>query len=174
MSATTTFRVVAVCAGNICRSPIAEAVLRRAFDEAGMSDVEVASAGTGGWHSGDDADPRALRVLRDNGYEIDHAAQQFDPRWFDREGPWPADLVLALDSDNLRSLHATAARHGVPADHVRMLRSFDPQLQRLPLSDSALDVPDPYYESDQAFAEVLDMVESAVPGVVSWVREQRS
>ena len=56
--------ITCVCLGNICRSPMAEAILRKAFDEAGLSaDVVVDSAGTGGWHEGDDADPRALATV---------------------------------------------------------------------------------------------------------------
>ena len=168
------YRVVAVCAGNICRSPIAEAVLARAFADAGLDAVEVVSAGTGGWHVGDDADPRSLAVLRARGYELDHVAQQFDPRWFERDGDWSADLILALDAENYRSLRRLADRHGVPADGIRMLRSFDPTLAALPDTDSMLEVPDPYYESQRAFVEVLNMVEGAAPGVVAWVRVQLS
>ncbi|MEI6373758.1 MAG: low molecular weight protein-tyrosine-phosphatase [Actinomycetes bacterium] len=159
-----TYRVVAVCAGNICRSPIAEAVLRRAFDEAGL-DVTVSSAGTGGWHAGDPADPRAMRVLNAHGYELDHRARQFDPRWFD-----DVDLVLALDAENLADLRRLAQRHGLEHAHVRALRSFDPALAGLPEMSAELDVPDPYYGDDDGFESVLNTIEAATPGVVDYAR----
>ena len=157
------YRVVTVCTGNICRSPIAEAVLERAFTEAGLS-VEVSSAGTGSWHIGDDADPRALRVLARHGYDLQHEARQFDPTWFvDRDSR--ADLVLALDAGHLSDLKALASGHGVDSDHVLLLRSFDPDAVEL-------DVPDPYYGADSGFDDVLAMIEAAAPGIVEFVRAQ--
>ncbi len=160
---TSPYRVVVVCTGNICRSPIAEAVLERAFTNAGIT-VEVSSAGTGSWHIGDDADPRALRVLTQHGYDLQHEARQFDPAWF-VDVDARADLVLALDSSHLRDLRALAAKHGADADHVVLLRSFDPDALDF-------DVPDPYYGADSGFYDVLVMIEAAAPGVVAYVRGQ--
>ncbi|MCX6459066.1 MAG: low molecular weight phosphotyrosine protein phosphatase [Actinobacteria bacterium] len=159
-----TYRVVVVCSGNICRSPIAEAVLRGAFDEAGLV-VDVSSAGTGGWHAGDPADPRAMRVLEAHGYELVHSARQFDPRWFD-----DVDLVLALDAENLADLRRLAQRHGLAHAHVRALRSFDPAVSDLPEMSAELDVPDPYYGDDEGFEVVLQIIEAAAPGVVDYAR----
>src|SRR6266542_4264603 len=74
------YRVCFVCSGNICRSPMAEAVLRRMVADAGLADrVTVSSAGIGGWHAGDGADPRAMTALRRRGYFLDHAARQWRP-----------------------------------------------------------------------------------------------
>ena len=71
------YRITLVCMGNICRSPIAEAVLRAEFERAGLGDrVDVDSAGTGSWHIGEDADPRAQAVLRRRGYTLSHAADK--------------------------------------------------------------------------------------------------
>ena len=139
------YRVITVCAGNICRSPIAEAVLERAFSQAGL-DVEVSSAGTGDWHVGDDANPRALSVLRENGYDLEHEARQFDPDWFEH-----ADLVLALDAQNLTDLRWLAQRHGVAHDHVRLLRSFDPALADRAPDDPELEVPRSLLRSGPGF-----------------------
>jgi protein-tyrosine phosphatase len=87
------FRVCFVCTGNICRSPMAESVFRARVAEAGLDGlVEVDSAGTGGWHEGDGADPRTVSVLEAGGYEGAHAARQFRADWFAR-----LDLVIALD-----------------------------------------------------------------------------
>ena len=74
-------RVAMVCLGNICRSPIAEHVLRAKAEDAGLG-IEVVSAGTGSWHIGEPADHRAAAVLAKFGYTNQHRAQQFDAGWF--------------------------------------------------------------------------------------------
>lgn len=80
-----TYRVCFVCTGNICRSPMAEAVFRARVEDAGLGHlVEADSAGTGGWHEGEGADPRTEAVLADHGYGLDHAARQFQQSWFSR------------------------------------------------------------------------------------------
>lgn len=151
--------------GNICRSPMGEAVLRARLDEAGLSHaVEVDSAGTGGWHVGDDADPRARRTLARHGYPLDHTARQFDAAWFDDR-----DLVVAMDADNHRRLVRLAPDDGA-RDRVRMMRSFDPALAHLTPGQPELDVPDPYYGGDSGFDDVLAMLEAAADGVVAHVR----
>ena len=142
-----------VCTGNICRSPLAEQVLRAHLADAGISGVRVSSAGTGGWHVGDAADPRTVAVLHRHGYVDRHAAAQLD------EEHLAADLLVAMDEGHARALRAL----GVPADRVRLLRSFaaDP-------GDG--DVADPYYGGDEGFELVLAQVEEAVPGLLEWVR----
>ncbi|SDH40559.1 protein-tyrosine phosphatase [Lentzea fradiae] len=144
-----------VCTGNICRSPVAALVFREWLSREGLSSrVEVSSAGTGGWHAGDPADPRALKSLADNGYPTDHVAAQVSERHLG------ADLLVALDSG-----HARALRRMIGPDRVRLLRSFDPDAD-------GTDVPDPYYGGTEGFTEVLTMVEAAMPGLVAWVRER--
>lgn len=141
---------------------MAEAVLRRRFDEAGLSgDVIVDSAGTGAWHVGEDADKRALATLRSAGYDLSHSARRFEPEWLER-----SQLILAMDRDNYEALLALAERHDVPAEHIRLMRSFDPTAGPDP------EVPDPYYGGVDGFAEVLQMLERAGDGVVDHVTEQ--
>ncbi|MFF1626310.1 low molecular weight protein-tyrosine-phosphatase [Streptomyces sp. NPDC058272] len=155
------YRVCFVCTGNICRSPIAESVFRAHIEEAGLdAEVEVDSAGTGGWHEGDGADSRAVAVLEAGGYEIDHAARQFEASWFSR-----LDLVIALDSGHLKALRRLAPTPE-DADKVRLLRSYDPD------AGEDLDVPDPYYGHMDGFEECLEMVEAASPGLLAAVRDQ--
>ncbi|WP_367322018.1 low molecular weight protein-tyrosine-phosphatase [Streptomyces sp. HUAS ZL42] len=156
-----TYRVCFVCTGNICRSPMAESVFRARAEEAGLDGlVEVDSAGTGGWHEGDGADPRTASVLEENGYGSAHTARQFQPSWFSR-----LDLVIALDTGHLKALRRLAPTEE-DAAKVRLLRSYDPS------AGDDLDVPDPYYGGLDGFEECLEMVEAASTGLVAAVREQ--
>jgi protein-tyrosine phosphatase len=160
MSSDTPYRVCFVCTGNICRSPIAEAVLRRMVADAGLAgEVEVWSAGTGDWHVGQDADPRALAVLRRHGYPLTHSAQQWAPGDFDR-----ADLIIALDRGHHRAL-LRAAPSEEDREKVRLLREYDP----LPGGD--MDVPDPYYGAASGFQEVLDIVATACAGLLAEIKD---
>ena len=156
-----TYRVCFVCTGNICRSPMAESVFRARVAEAGLDGlVEADSAGTGGWHEGDPADPRTVSVLEEHGYDGGHTARQFQPSWFAR-----LDLVIALDAGHLKALRRLAPS---PKDaaKVRLLRSYDPA------AGDDLDVPDPYYGAMDGFEECLEMVEAASTGLLTAVREQ--
>ncbi|QQQ80284.1 low molecular weight phosphotyrosine protein phosphatase [Saccharothrix sp. 6-C] len=145
-----------ICTGNICRSPVAAIIFREHLGRAGLGDlVEVTSAGTGGWHVGDPADPRAAKSLADNGYPTTHSAAQVGDDHLD------ADLLVALDTG-----HARALRRLVDdPERVRLLRSFDPDAD-------GEDVPDPYYGDKAGFDRVVEMVEAAVPGLLAWVRER--
>ncbi|MGH1552528.1 low molecular weight protein-tyrosine-phosphatase [Streptomyces sp. L7] len=156
-----TYRVSFVCTGNICRSPMAESVFRARVEEAGLSDrVEVESAGTGGWHEGDGADPRAVAVLAEHGYGTSHVARQFQSSWFSR-----LDLVIALDGGHRKALRRLAPTEQ-DAQKVHLLRSYDPA------AGDDLDVPDPYYGGLDGFEECLEMVEAASEGLLAAVREE--
>ena len=155
-----TFRVCFVCSGNICRSPIAEKVLQRRLGDEGLAEqVVVDSAGTGGWHVGEPADPRAQALLLAHGYPCSHTARQWQPGWFDQR-----DLVVALDTGHLSALRRMApdsrARH-----NLVLLREFDPS------DDEDSDVPDPYYGGPDGFEEVLAIVEAAMDGLLDRIRE---
>ncbi|MCH0560204.1 low molecular weight protein-tyrosine-phosphatase [Streptomyces sp. MUM 16J] len=153
-----TYRVCFVCTGNICRSPMAESVFHTRVAEAGLAElVTVDSAGTGGWHEGEAADPRAASVLGEHGYGTEHIARQFQSSWFPR-----LDLVIALDTGHLKALR----RHAPTEEDVRkirLLRSFDPS------AGDELDVPDPYYGGRDNFEECLEMVEAASTGLLAAV-----
>jgi protein-tyrosine phosphatase len=155
-----TFSVCFVCTGNICRSPMAESVFRARVEGSGLDDqVQVDSAGTGGWHEGDPADPRTVAVLEEQGYGSDHIARQFQPSWFSR-----LDLVIALDTGHLKALRRLAP---TPQDaaKIRLLRSYDPA------AGDDLDVPDPYYGGMDGFEACLEMVEAASTGLLAAVLE---
>lgn len=158
------YRVTFVCTGNICRSPVAEAVFRHQVALAGLGEtVAVDSSGTGGWHAGDGADRRAVRSLRGRGDAGAHRARQFQADWFDRY-----DLILALDSSHLSALRRLAP-DAEARDRIRLLREFDPATADTTVD---LDVPDPYYGDETGFDHVLGLVEAACHGLLAHVREE--
>ncbi|UED85360.1 low molecular weight protein-tyrosine-phosphatase [Streptomyces profundus] len=162
------YRICFVCTGNICRSPMAEAALRaRLVDEGLDTGIVVESAGTGDWHVGMPADPRAVSALNAAGYPAgpkDHTARRFAADWFDRY-----DLVIALDLGHQRELRGLAPDQDA-ADKIRLLRSFAaPEDGGAGAAD--VEVPDPYYGTDEGFADCLDIIESALPGLLSTVRD---
>ncbi|WP_308286198.1 low molecular weight protein-tyrosine-phosphatase [Actinomycetospora soli] len=149
--------LVTVCTGNICRSPMAEQVLRAALADAGLADrVAVSSVGIGPWHVGEPMDRRAAATLAGHGYATDHVARQV------ADGTLGADLLLAATADHARDLR----RAGANPERVRLLRSFDPG------APDGAEVPDPYYGGDEGFDEVLAMIEAAAPGIVAWAQER--
>ncbi|GAA3753748.1 low molecular weight protein-tyrosine-phosphatase [Microbacterium kribbense] len=145
------FRVVFVCTGNICRSPMAEVVFRWFAESVGMGGRVVStSAGTGDWHVGERADRRTIAALQRHDYDGGaHRARQFSYRDFDEN-----DLVIALDTGHERVLHEWA-RNEDDEGKVALLLSFDAN------ANGARDVPDPYYADPEMFDEVLGMIESA-------------
>lgn len=137
-------RVLALCLGNICRSPVAEALLRQELAKAGVQAV-VGSAGTGDWHVGRPADPRSREVARRHGLELEGRARQLSPADF-----YEQDIILAMDAQNL----ADARRMSPPNAEakVQLMRDFDP------LAPGA-DVPDPYYGGPDGFEQMYTMLE---------------
>ena len=87
-----------VCLGNICRSPMAEAVLAHHAKEAVLI-IKVDSSGTGDWHIGQNAHANTLKVLKERGYSIKHTVKQFKPKYFNER-----DLIIAMDLSNLSDL----------------------------------------------------------------------
>lgn len=140
---------------------MAEAVIRDRVAAAGLGElVVVDSAGTGDWHIGGPADPRARATLDSADYVHDHRARQIDATWMT-----DIDLLLAMDSSNFANLQAMVEQSGVDVD-LRMFRSFDPALAHLDAPHPDLDVPDPYYGSNDGFTEVLEMLERAADALV--------
>ena len=144
------FRVCFVCTGNICRSPMAEAVFSHLIIQHRLGRrLSVSSAATGDWHVGEPADPRTLAALKRKGYDAGlHRARQFDPAWLP-----DLDLVVAFDRGQERIL-----REWAPDDQrgkVDLLTAFDPE------SPEVIDVPDPYYSDAALFDSVLITIERA-------------
>jgi protein-tyrosine phosphatase len=152
-------RVLFVCLGNICRSPSAEAVMRAKVSEAGLdAQIEIDSAGTGDWHVGESPDPRARTAAAARGFELDSSARQVRPRDFSE-----FDVIVAMDSANLRALQRLASEVPAPAE-LRLLREFEPGAAAG--GGEELDVPDPYYGGADGFDRVLDLLEASCEGLL--------
>jgi len=145
------FRVCFVCTGNICRSPMAEAVFSSLVAAARLnSRVAVLSAGTGDWHVGERSDPRTIAALAARGYNgSGHRARQFDPAWFAS-----LDLIVVFDRSQER-IARTWAPDEPERSKVKLLLSFDGEQSGL------TDVPDPYYSDALHFDQVLVMIMGA-------------
>lgn len=143
------FRITFVCSGNICRSPMAEVVLRALATQYRLSHrLLVDSAGTADWHVGEPADQRTLAALRAAGYDGSaHRAKQFDVSQF-----VSSDLIVYFDNSHQRMLHALANGSG-GQQKLQSLLSFDPGYAELS------EVPDPYYADDETFDRVLEVIE---------------
>jgi len=153
-------RILFVCLGNICRSPSAEAVLRRiAAQEAPELHIEVDSAGTAGYHIGEPPDARSQEAAVRRGYDMSRLrARIVEPDDFER-----FDLILAMDRNNLAILRRRAP--AAARERVRLFLDFAPE------ADTP-EVPDPYYGGASGFEEVLDLVEAASRGLIAHLRER--
>jgi protein-tyrosine phosphatase len=138
-------RVLFVCLGNICRSPLAEGVLKHLVSERGLSErYEIDSAGTCAHHIGQEADPRSQAVANTHGVTLTSRGRKVSPSDFVE-----FDLIVPMDDENLSTL-----RRECPAEHrdkIRLMRSWDP--------DGEGDVPDPYYGGPRGFDLIYEMID---------------
>ena len=150
-------RVVFVCLGNICRSPMAERVAERAAADAGLTGVEFTSAGTISEEYDDPMDGRAAAVLEQHGYRhADHRARRITEAQLES-----ADLVVAMEDSHVSSVLALAT----DPSKVSLLTDFDPA------AEPGSGVPDPFFGADTGFSDTLTAIEAAMPGLVDRIRE---
>ncbi len=155
-------RVLFVCLGNICRSPLAEAVFRHLARERGVEGrFEIDSAGISGWHEGDPPDRRSAEVARRRGIELQGRSRRLTAADLER-----FDYVIAMDEENLAGIERLKAAAGAARARVHRLREWDPA------ADHA-DVPDPYYGGDRGFEDVHDIVERSCAGLLDHVLAAR-
>ena len=153
--------VVFVCLGNICRSPTAEGIFLSMTAKNGLSDsIYVDSAGTGGWHIGELADPRSREEAQRRGVELPSRSRQFRSEDFDQ-----FDLIIAMDRSNLRNI-LRLARTESDRSRVHLLRDFDPS------ASPGSEVPDPYYGGPRGFPDVYDICERACQGLLEHCRSR--
>ena len=146
--------ITMVCYGNICRSPMAAAVLHNKVKEIAKPEITVDSAGTSNWHVGQGPNPPSKKIWERAGYKYDHIASQFN---YSRLVA--ADLVLVMDEDNHQAVSSLATTEE-EQEKIFYLREFD-------VVQDSLIVPDPYSLPDSAFETVLEMVERSTDGLIA-------
>ena len=145
-------KVLMVCLGNICRSPLAEGILK---SKVNSSKIHIDSAGTGGWHIGELPDSRSIDIAGINGIDItDQACRKFIEEDFDE-----FDHIYVMDKSNLR-------------DVLSMARNDDDRLSvKLILEETSpgmsMEVPDPYYGGEKGFEKVFEMIDTACDKIVN-------
>ena len=154
-------KIITVCLGNICRSPMAEGILRHLAQERGLA-ITTDSAGTSDYHVGEGPDHRAVAAMERHGINIrDLRARQFKPHDFE-----DFDLILAMDASNLANMLKLAPDSG-SATKARLVMDHAPDhLER--------EVPDPYFGGDEGFDHVYRMLVEACNAVLDEVEEQRA
>lgn len=159
------FNIVTVCTGNICRSPMAQALLARELNDAGLQDrVSVTSAGITDEEHGNPVDPRAATVLARHGLELpDHQAHRITDDELEN-----ADLLLAMTEEHQSELRRRLGDEH--ADRVRLLRSFGAQNG----AEGDLEIADPWYGGSEDFDAAWEQIQAAVPHVVSEVSQRLS
>ena len=151
-------KILFVCLGNICRSPLAEAIFVKKIRDLDLeTDFIAHSCGTANYHIGDEPDPRTIRNALINGVQINHRGRQLSTNDLDS-----FDFILAMDQSNLNNIRRL--RNAVENDHkISLMRAYDP-LER------GQDVPDPYYGREKDFQEVFDILNRSMDSFVESLR----
>ena len=138
-------KILMVCLGNICRSPLAEGILKSKLD----ANFIVESAGTAAYHVGNKPDPRSIAVARQNGLNItNQRARKFNKQDFEN-----FDIIYAMDNSNYQNIIALA-ENDQQKEKVKLILNES-------FPDKNLDVPDPYYGGDKGFENVYNMLDNA-------------
>tara|TARA_Y100001968_G_scaffold309886_1_gene330269 strand:- start:54416 stop:54895 length:480 start_codon:yes stop_codon:yes gene_type:complete len=144
--------ILFVCLGNICRSPAAEGVFLHQIKNKNLEDQFIVdSAGTGGWHVGNNADPRMRNAALKRGIEVNSKARKINLHDFQS-----FDLILTMDNSNLSDIQKLSSK--VTNKNTAIIRPL------LSYSETSkiIEVPDPYYGGDSGFDKVLDLLEEAI------------
>ena len=152
-----------VCLGNICRSPMAAAILFNRRTEISAPRIIVDSSGTGAWHVGEGPNPHSKQTWEKHGLHYDHTAKKFSKNDFHS-----SDLILVMDASNfanVMNLATDEVKH-----KVFYLRQFDPNLRNVDRDSSdyeKLEVPDPYSLAIGHFEAVYEMIDKAITGLLA-------
>lgn len=154
-------RVLFVCLGNICRSPLAQTVFEKIVEKNGVTgNFEVDSAGLGDWHVGNKADSRMRSHAEKRGYNITHRARQVQKDDLEK-----FDYIVAMDEQNVRGLNALARSDKQRGKIIRM-RDF------LSKYESNI-IPDPYYGGPEDFEHVIDLLEDSCEGFYQFTSKEK-
>jgi len=164
-STSSQYRIITVCTGNICRSPMAELMLAEAATVAQLTGLEIDSAGITSYEAGRPIDPRAARKLAAHSISSErHIAREWRSEWFHSR-----ELILALDVDHYGWLRQAAPDHASLAK-IRMLRSFDPAVAGKDPLDQGIE--DPWFGGHTDFDNTWELIHAAIPGILEHVRAQ--
>lgn len=156
-------KILFVCLGNICRSPSAEAVMKKLVSVEGLNDaVEIDSAGTIAVHSGEPADSRMRKHGLKRGYNLTSISRRIKyPHDFDT-----FDYIIGMDDANMHDLRDLLTS----TEHEKKLYKMTDFCQDI----SCNSVPDPYYGGDAGFERVLDILEDACSGLLKYIKEKHA
>ena len=151
-------KILFVCLGNICRSPLAEAILRHKINSLDWEEEFIVdSCGTSTYNLGDAPDPRGMRCAHRRGVHMDHIARQINGNDFEF-----FDLIIAMDHSNLENIKRVAQeKHH---DKIRLMREFDPEGEG--------EVPDPYYGTEEDFDDVFEILDRSMDQLIQNLKEK--
>lgn len=154
-------KILMVCLGNICRSPVAEGVLRQRLSEAGINHIIVDSAGTSGWHNGEHPDRRSTLNAKQNGVDISkQISRKFNSSDFEI-----FDVIYVMDQSNYNDVTSLSS----DPSHLKKVRLLLNEIT--PGSNMA--VPDPYYGGDDGFQNVFNLIDQACTRIVERISENK-
>lgn len=155
-------KVLFVCLGNICRSPLAEGIMKSRIKALNLEkEIEVDSCGTSKYHIGEQPDARTVANAKSNGLHLDHQARQFLKEDFRK-----FDYILAMDSANLNCIQRIDQTEEFK-DKTMLMRFFDTK-------DKNADVPDPYFGGEDGFQQVYEILDRSVNEFLNWLIKKHS
>ena len=155
-------RVLFLCLGNICRSPLAEGIFQHQVGQRGLQAYyQAESAGTGGWHAGELPDPRSQAIANAHGPELTSRARQIHPRDLRQN-----DYIVCMDSMNRSHVQRMLSSRPQQEVNVVLMRDYDP--------NGPGDVPDPYQDEEGAFQYVYELLTRSIAGLLDALEAERA
>jgi len=151
-------KVLFVCLGNICRSPLAEALFNKHVKDAGLQDKYIGdSCGTAAYHTGEQPDGRSRANARENGFDYSHQARQLNTEDFSE-----FEFIIPMDASNMANIEK-ASPGGIAS--VQLMRDFDNGFE-------AAGVPDPYFGGDQGFQDVFEILDRSTKSFLDYLEAE--